>query len=57
VVTTFKNTNIRGVDLITHDKMFEGTIIVSVRNLDHLTRLMEKLRRIKGVIQAIRLEH
>jgi RelA/SpoT family (p)ppGpp synthetase len=57
VVTTFQNTNIRGVDLITHDKMFEGTIIVSVRNLDHLTRLMEKLRRIKGVIQAIRLEH
>jgi RelA/SpoT family (p)ppGpp synthetase len=57
VVTTFKNTNIRGVDLITHDKMFEGTIIVSVRNLDHLTRLMEKLRRIKGVIQAVRLEH
>ncbi len=57
VVTTFQNTNIRGVDLITHDKMFEGTIIVSVRNLDHLTRLMEKLRRIKGVIHAIRLEH
>lgn len=57
VVTTFQNTNIRGVDLITHDKMFEGTIIVSVRNLDHLTRLMEKLRRIKGVIQAVRLEH
>jgi guanosine-3',5'-bis(diphosphate) 3'-pyrophosphohydrolase len=57
VVSSFQNTNIRGVDIVTHDKIFEGTLIVSVKNLDNLTRLMEKLRKIKGVNQAVRLEH
>ncbi|MBU1299890.1 MAG: bifunctional (p)ppGpp synthetase/guanosine-3',5'-bis(diphosphate) 3'-pyrophosphohydrolase [Bacteroidetes bacterium] len=57
VISTYQNTNIRGIDIGTRNNMFEGTIILNVKNLDHLYRLLEKIRKIKGVEHAARLEH
>ncbi len=54
-ISTYQNTNIRGVKIDTKDALFEGTIIVGVRNTEHLQRIIEKLRKIKGVSRTERL--
>jgi (p)ppGpp synthase/HD superfamily hydrolase len=54
-ISTYQNTNIRGVKIDTKDSIFEGTIIIGVKHTDHLGRVIEKLRKIKGVYRADRL--
>jgi RelA/SpoT family (p)ppGpp synthetase len=54
-ISTYQNTNIRGVKIDTKDRIFEGTIIIGVKHTDHLNRVIEKLRKIKGVYRADRL--
>jgi RelA/SpoT family (p)ppGpp synthetase len=48
-ISTYMNTNIRSVNLHSKDSLFTGSITLYVRDLDHLTRLMDKVRRVKGV--------
>lgn len=57
VISTFQNTNIRGIELQARDSFFEGTIIINVKNIEHLNRLMEKIKKVKGVKHAVRLEN
>ncbi|MDP2207744.1 MAG: bifunctional (p)ppGpp synthetase/guanosine-3',5'-bis(diphosphate) 3'-pyrophosphohydrolase [Bacteroidota bacterium] len=54
-VSTYQNTNIRSVNLQAADGMFDGTLIVNVKDLDQLSRLIEKIRKIKGVTKTVRL--
>jgi (p)ppGpp synthase/HD superfamily hydrolase len=54
-ISTYQNTNIRGVKIDTKDALFEGTIMVGVKNTEHLQRIIEKLRKIKGVSRTERL--
>ena len=54
-ISTYQNTNIRGVNLDTKDSMFSGIIVLGVKNTEHLNRVVERLRKIKGVTQAERL--
>src|ERR1041385_1570332 len=54
-ISTFQNTNIRGVNIDAGDSMFEGTIMINVKNTEHLQRIIEKLRKVKGVARAERL--
>ncbi len=54
-ISTYQNTNIRGVKIDTKDSMFDGTIILGVKNTEHLERIIEKLRKIRGVYRAERL--
>ncbi len=55
-ISTYQNTNIRSVNIDSKDSMFEGMFVVQVKDTDHVQRLLEKLRRIKGVMKADRLE-
>ena len=55
-ISSYQNTNIRGVNISTKDSLFDGSIIVYVKNKDHLQRLIEKLRKIKGVTRVERLD-
>jgi RelA/SpoT family (p)ppGpp synthetase len=55
-ISTYMNTNIRSVNLDSQNAMFDGTFILSVRNTEHLQRILDKIRRIKGVTKAERLE-
>jgi guanosine-3',5'-bis(diphosphate) 3'-pyrophosphohydrolase len=48
-ISSYENTNIRSVNLDSKDSFFEGTIILYVRDLEHLGQLMDKLRRLEGV--------
>ncbi|HUN66173.1 MAG TPA: bifunctional (p)ppGpp synthetase/guanosine-3',5'-bis(diphosphate) 3'-pyrophosphohydrolase [Bacteroidota bacterium] len=54
-ISTYQNTNIRGVKIDTKDSLFDGTIIIGVRNTEHLDRIIEKLKKIRGVFRAERL--
>jgi hypothetical protein len=36
--------------------MFEGLFILSVKDTEHVQRLLDKIKKIKGVIKAERLE-
>ncbi|MBI3193281.1 MAG: bifunctional (p)ppGpp synthetase/guanosine-3',5'-bis(diphosphate) 3'-pyrophosphohydrolase [Ignavibacteriae bacterium] len=53
-ISTYQNTNIRGVNIDTQDRLFEGYILVYVKDKEHLNRLTERLRKIKGVSSAER---
>jgi (p)ppGpp synthase/HD superfamily hydrolase len=55
-VSTTMDTNIRSVNIDSHDSFFDGTFIVYVRNTDHLERILEKVRKVKGVKRAERFE-
>ncbi|TAK59615.1 MAG: bifunctional (p)ppGpp synthetase/guanosine-3',5'-bis(diphosphate) 3'-pyrophosphohydrolase [Bacteroidetes bacterium] len=53
-ITSYQNTNIRGVNITTEDKLFSGYILVYIKNIEHLSRIIERLRKIKGVASAER---
>jgi len=54
LISTFQNTNIRGVNMNSKDSFFEGLIVLNVKNTDHLGRIIEKLRKVRGVSRAER---
>jgi guanosine-3',5'-bis(diphosphate) 3'-pyrophosphohydrolase len=56
VVSTYNNTNIRSVNIDSRDAMFDGKITVFVKNTYHLSRLIEKLSRVRGVTNVERFE-
>ncbi len=56
VISSYNNTNIRSFTIDTRDQMFDGKITVYVKNTYHLTRILEKIRRVRGVTNAVRYE-
>jgi GTP diphosphokinase / guanosine-3',5'-bis(diphosphate) 3'-diphosphatase len=56
VISSYNNTNIRSFTIDTKDRMFDGKMTVYVKNTYHLTRILEKLRRVRGVTSAVRYE-
>jgi GTP diphosphokinase / guanosine-3',5'-bis(diphosphate) 3'-diphosphatase len=55
-ISTFMNTNIRSVNIDSEAGTFQGTFIVNVRDTEHLNRILEKIRKVKGVKGAERFE-
>ncbi|NQW29650.1 MAG: bifunctional (p)ppGpp synthetase/guanosine-3',5'-bis(diphosphate) 3'-pyrophosphohydrolase [Ignavibacteria bacterium] len=55
-VMSVQDTNIRGINIDAFDSMFEGILTVYVTNTEHLDKIFEKLRRIKGVKTVERFE-
>lgn len=53
-ISIFQDTNIRSVNMDSKGPIFEGQIIVFVKNTDHLTRLIDRVRRVDGVIEVER---
>lgn len=53
-VTSYRNTNIRSVNIESEDSFFQGSVLVSVYDLDHLQRLIERLKKVKGISHAER---
>ncbi|MBM4168197.1 MAG: bifunctional (p)ppGpp synthetase/guanosine-3',5'-bis(diphosphate) 3'-pyrophosphohydrolase [Ignavibacteria bacterium] len=54
VISSHENTNIRSVNMDSHGDVFDGQIILYVKNTDHLEKIVEKLRKVEGVIQVER---
>lgn len=55
-ISTHQNTNIRSVSIDSRDSTFEGLFVINVKNTDHVTQVIERIRRIPGVAKAERLE-
>jgi guanosine-3',5'-bis(diphosphate) 3'-pyrophosphohydrolase len=55
-ISTYNNTNIRSVNVTTKDSMFEGQFILYVKNTEHLNDIIDKLKKIKGIVRVERFE-
>jgi GTP diphosphokinase / guanosine-3',5'-bis(diphosphate) 3'-diphosphatase len=49
VISMYQNTNIRSVNMDSKDSIFDGKVILYVKNTDHLMRIIEKIKRIPGI--------
>jgi GTP diphosphokinase / guanosine-3',5'-bis(diphosphate) 3'-diphosphatase len=54
---TSNNTNMRSVNIQAEEMGVRGEFVVEVENLDHLKRVVNAIRRIKGVLSVERREH
>ena len=48
------NTNVRGAEVSSDESTARGKFLIEVSNLSHLNRIIEKVRRVKGVIKVVR---
>jgi RelA/SpoT family (p)ppGpp synthetase len=55
-ITTYQNTNIKSVNINTVDSMFKGTVTVYVKDLEHLQKLMDRLKKNKGIYSVERFD-
>jgi GTP pyrophosphokinase len=51
-----QNTNIIHVDLKAKDKLVTGKLIIEVKNLPHLTRVINSISKLKGMLSVERVE-
>ena len=56
VISKNLKTNIRSMTIDSEDGVFEGRIVLSVNDLSHLRRLMERLKRISNIHGVYRFE-
>lgn len=56
IITTYQNTNIKAINMNSQDSMFKGAVAIYVKDLDHLNRLIEKLKRSKGIFSVERFD-
>ncbi len=55
-IVTYQNTNIKSININTQDSSFEGNVAFYVQNLEHLNRIIERLKKISGVTSVERFE-
>ncbi len=55
-IVSYKNTNIKSINIDTSDSFFEGIVTLYVENIEHLDRVIERLKKIKGVFSVSRLD-
>jgi (p)ppGpp synthase/HD superfamily hydrolase len=55
-ITSYKNSNIKSINISTNDSMFSGSISVCVSDLEHLNRLIERLKKVGGIYYVERFE-
>jgi RelA/SpoT family (p)ppGpp synthetase len=55
-IVTYRNTNIKSININTNDSAFEGSVTVYVNNLEHLNTIIEKLKRVEGIYKVERFE-
>ena len=54
-ITNYQNTNIRSVSAEVRSAIFEGQVIIYVKDKEHLDRLIDKLKKIEGVTRVDRM--
>jgi len=55
-ISNYENTNIRSVNIEAKPgtSVFSGSVLMTVRDLEHLERLIERVRKVRGVTAAER---
>ncbi|NOS84619.1 MAG: bifunctional (p)ppGpp synthetase/guanosine-3',5'-bis(diphosphate) 3'-pyrophosphohydrolase, partial [Ignavibacteria bacterium] len=56
VISVYSNTNIKSVSIASKGSLFDGTVILMVKNVTHLNELIEKIKHIEGVFEVKRFE-
>ena len=56
VISVHSNTNIKSVSIASKGAMFDGTVILMVKNITHLNELIEKIKKIDCVFEVKRFE-
>jgi len=55
-IVTYQNTNIKSININTTDSTFEGNVTVYVKNLEHLSRLVDRLKKLKNIYSVERFD-
>ncbi len=55
-IVSYQNTNIKSINITTTDSTFEGSVTLYVHNIEHLNRIIERLKKLKGVYSVERFE-
>ncbi len=55
-ISTYNNTNIRSVNIDSKGTMFDGWILLYVKNLDHLNQIISRVKKIRGIQAVERFE-
>jgi RelA/SpoT family (p)ppGpp synthetase len=55
-IVSYRNTNIKSININTNDSTFEGSVMVYVSNLEHLINLIDRLKKLKGLFKVERFE-
>ncbi len=56
IISTQYNVNMRSISFDTEGGVFEGTLMVYVHSTDHLTQLINKLKKVNGVQSVVRID-
>ena len=56
IITTYQNTNIKSVNISANNSVFKGTITLYVKDLEHLSRIIERLKKNKSIYSVERLD-
>ncbi len=56
VISSQLNINMRSIKFDTEDGIFEGTIMVFVHDAKHLNHLIDRMKKVKGVTNVIRID-
>ncbi|MDH3268216.1 MAG: bifunctional (p)ppGpp synthetase/guanosine-3',5'-bis(diphosphate) 3'-pyrophosphohydrolase [Ignavibacteria bacterium] len=55
-IVSYKDTNIKSININTNDSTFEGSVMVYVNNLEHLNNLIDRLKKLRGLYKVERFE-
>ncbi len=55
-IVAFQNTNIKSININTNDSTFEGSVTLYVHNIEHLIKIMDRLKKVKGIYSVERFE-
>ena len=55
-IVSYKETNIKSININTNDSTFEGSVMVYVNNLEHLNHLIDRLKKLRGLYKVERFE-
>lgn len=56
IISNELNVNMRSISFDSNDGVFEGNIMVFVHDTNHLTDLIQKIKKVKGVTSAVRVD-
>ncbi len=55
-ITSYKNTNIKSVNINTQDSFFNGVVMVYIDGIDHLNKLISRIKKINGIFSVERFD-
>jgi (p)ppGpp synthase/HD superfamily hydrolase len=55
-IVSYKNTNIKSININTNESTFEGSVTVYVKNLEHLNGILDRLKKLNGIYTVERFE-